>query len=227
MVNIWIFIFIVLSNFWIWRIFATNAWVGLLIVLASLTLNFASKWFYLLLFALLIIQVGYSKITLPWKINTYQYQIQQQRLNEYPPITWLPIAHWLEQRPEAVIFYRVKENLFEVVDINHYFFSGYPRPSSINQEFIKLPYILLPLFIVGFFTFKKYDRKIIAAFIAPVFLASIIGWNNSLGIFSFMPFLFLAIANGLNRCLQLRLLIILFLLLYAASFIQLYSYARY
>lgn len=227
MVNIILILFVILSNFWIWKIFAANFYIALLIILATITLYFSSRLFYLLLIVLLIIQIIGTNKTLPWKINVYEYQMQQQRLREYPPITWLPIAHWLEQRPETVTFYRVKENLFEVLDINHYFFSGHPRPSLINQEFTKLPYILLPLFIIGLFTLKKYDRKIIAAFIAPVFLVSIIGVNNSLGIFSFMPFLSLAIANGLTKCLQRYLLIILFLLLYAVVSVQLYSYARY
>lgn len=227
MVNIILILFIILSNFWIWKIFAANFYIALLIILTTVTLYFSSKLFYPLLIILLIIQIIGTNKTLPWKVNVYEYQIQQQRLREYPPITWLPIAHWLEERPEVVTFYKIKENFFEVLDINHYFFSGYPRPSSVNQEFIKFPYILLPLFIIGFFTFKKYDSKIIAAFIAPVFLVSIIGGNNGLGIFSLMPFLFLAISNGLNKCLQRHLLIILFLLLYVGASIQLYSYARY
>lgn len=78
-----------------------------------------------------------------------EQRVVELRKSAYPPITWMPIAYWLEEKPVTVAVKRWSESLFENLDLNQYFFAGHPRERVGHIEVEKLPYLLMPLALLG------------------------------------------------------------------------------
>src|SRR5688572_26474061 len=110
-----IFLILISINLWSYRILSLNPLVLLLLLVVSVMLTIPLKKYSLILISLLTALLVYLQIstTSPISISATtieEQQIQRMRLNEYPPIEWLPVAHWLEGRPEAVLASKVQRN---------------------------------------------------------------------------------------------------------------------
>lgn len=203
--------FVLLANFWIWRILFNSVPLGLLVLASSIFLYLSfkrssKKYFFalLVLFSLLLIfqWKTTSKESLV-ELSNDEQRVQQMRLKEYPPIR-ISIAHWFENREESIAFFRILENFSETIDPNLYFFANHPRERVGINEFEKFPYIFLPLFFYGLVLSVAERRKLVLgmSFILPVVLISIIGHKNQLGPFSLFPFLAVSITHGLELLFQ-------------------------
>ena len=195
-------------------------------------------YFYIstVLFSLLLFfQWKTSFITSLTYRNDNEKVIQQEWLKAYPPIyikidgktIWIPIAHWLEQRKEFLVFYKLEENFSEVVDPNLFFFTNHPRERVGVREFEKFPYILLPIFIVGLFSIKKKNLKDVLLGLSPVVLISFIGNSNPMGPFALFPFFAAIISIGLAPNFSKKQFLIPFVALFILVFIQSFAYAKY
>ncbi|MCH7730114.1 hypothetical protein IID21_01130 [Patescibacteria group bacterium] len=253
--NFFIFVFVLLSNLWVWKIFGQNLLLGLLLVSASVLLYRliihkgaeALRYIFLVLFALLLFSQWQttqpSSLTL---LDNDQKRVQQMRLNEYPPIgisiagkkLWIPLAHWFEGRRETIAAFRIKKNFSEAIDPMLYFFANHPRERVGVEEFEKFPYILLPFFIFGIFSLsKKFRNKSLAlSLLAPLVLISFIGNKNPLGPFSLFPFLAVATATGITKAYKkialmpknkFKPVLLALFALFALVFLQVISYAKY
>jgi len=236
--------FFTLLNIWIWKVFLFSPIIAILIFCTTITFylslknrkKYLSKFIMLFLF-LLIFQV---KTTVPSSLTSLtndQIRQRDQRLREYPPVRinvfgktlWIPAAHLLEGRIESIAFSRIKENFFETLDPNLYFFANSPRQRIGIDEFEKFPYIYLPFFIYGvFFLFENKDKQIllISVFL-PIILLSVLGHNNPIGPFLLFPFLAVATTIGANELSIYVAKNRIFLIILLLILIQVISYEIY
>lgn len=205
-----------------------------------------NKFLYIFLASVLILvlfQINTTNLQDLSYLNNDEQRVQHMRLNEYPPVkislfgktVWVPIAHWLEERKEMIIFYRLEENFFQAIDPNLYFFSNHPRERVGVNEFEKFLYPLLPFFFVGIYRYVKEKQYfLIGTMFFSVIVISIVGFVNALGPFLIFPYISLAIYLGLEHVyvriqkwsiVNKVVAVSTFLLLYGLSFVQILTYA--
>lgn len=212
-----------MANLWIYKIFAVNLVLGMLILLATISLFKNSKFFWLLYIPILIIQIQTTNKTSLTAISNDDRRIIDMRLRSYPS-RYLRFGYWLEERKESIIFSKVATNFFENMDPNLYFFANSPRQRVGIREFEKFPYVLLPFFLLGVFGLisNKNKKFWLISFLIPLTVLSIIGNKNSLGPFSFFPFFAVSIYEGLKK-LQTKHLKI-FIIVLVLVMVQIISY---
>jgi hypothetical protein len=211
-----------LLNTWIWIIYSSSKVIFLLSILSSVALFLLSKrkekFIYKILFfvvftALLNFQFTTTDESSLTNLNNYQQWIQAKRIKEYPPVyisafgkaLWFPVERWFEEDTTYVSFYRLTDNVYQVLDLNLYFFGNHPRERLEHKEFQKFPYVVIPLFLLG--VLKIAERKridiFVLSFLIPVVLLTVIGSKNDMGPFSLFPFIIVSILLGtegfLNR----------------------------
>lgn len=212
-----------LANLWIYKIFAINFFLGILVFLATVLLIKNSKFFLFLFVPLLFFQIQTTNRPSLTAISNDDRRVIDMRLRSYPP-KFLRLGYWLEERKESLFFNRVATNLFENIDPNLYFFSNHPRERVGIREFEKFPYILLPFFLLGVLNFVSKKNKLfwLISFLIPLTILAIIGNKNNFGPFSLFPFMAVSINEGLKK-LQTKHLKIFFIVL-VLVLIQIISY---
>jgi hypothetical protein len=249
--NFLLFLIAVFGNLWLWRILNSNIWLGIVLIVFSYLLIKAiegKKFNFILVslfFVVLLFQWETTVVRDLVSLNNDEQRLQQQRLKEYPPVKislggktlWIPIAHWFEGRRESIAFSRIKQNLFEDLDLNLYFFAGHPRERIGFKEFEKFSYVLLPFFILGIFNLVKNKKySLIPFFVFPLALLAIIGNNNQVGPFSVFPFITAGIYKGSDTFYkyvsgfsfkQRALILIVVFLVFLLSMLQIISYSRF
>jgi len=220
-------LFVLIMNLWIWKIFSFNILIGIFVILTSFSLYYKKIGLSLLLIIILLFfqYKTSSKNSLTF-LNDNEKLQQEVRLRGYPPSN-IPIANWLENRKESLVFYKVEANFSEVVDPNLYFFANHPRERVGVVEYEKFAYILLPFFVLGLLLLKKEDLPTLLLSLSPFILISIIGNSNPVGPFSLFPFLVTYISLGLAPVFAQKKYLFIFLLLFALVFIQTLAYAKY
>lgn len=238
MINLIVFFAILFANVWIWKIFSFSLLLGVLIIASSISLLIYfeknKKAFLAIAFILLIFVFAKSfPQTVNLSFNEQEKLLEIQRVKEYPPITLLPVAHWLEERPETITVYKFTQNLSLVLDPNLYFFANHPRERAAYSEIERFTYILLPFFVYGIFLLiskKKYLFLILFSGI-PLLVYSITGLNKNVEPLLFFPFFIVTIYSGITEFLikipekKLLQLLVVFVLLYILVFAQNIIYA--
>ncbi len=211
------------ANLWIYKVFAVNFLLGVLILISTILLLKSNKLFLLLFIPVLFFQIQTTKKTSLTAISNDDRRIIDMRLRSYPP-KFLRLGYWLEERKESLFFNRVATNLFENIDPNLYFFANHPRQRVGIKEFEKFPYVLLPFFLLGVFDSLHRKNKLfwLISFLVPITILSIIGNKNNLGPFSLFPFFAVSIYKGLKKLRSKYLTIIIIVL--ALVLIQIISY---
>jgi hypothetical protein len=244
-----IFLLLSLGNLWIWRIFQLNIFLALLALVTSFFLYISyvktpRYLFLIILFcSLCVFQYRMTSIQGLATLTKNEELMQIQRIKEYPstyisfgPTTfWIPAAQWFEGRKETIVVRHMTENLFNVLDLNLYFFSNHPRERVGYSEFEKFPYILFPFFLYGIYILFIRNRKLLLiSFFLPLLLFMLIGSKSELGPFVFFPFISCANAVGLQSAFEnikdltyRRYLFSAFVFIYILVFIQIFSYAFY
>jgi hypothetical protein len=203
--RIFLFLVITLGNVWIWRVFRENFLIGLVLVFCSWffynSIKFGKfqKLSLVLLFVLLAFQLSKTEVRSLTYLTEGERVIQIRRLNEYPAVGfsigakkyWVPLAHWLEQRPETLALYRVQSNLKDVLSPNLYFFANHPNERVGVREHEKFPYIIFPFFVLGLLSldFKKNRATLSFFILAPVLLVGFAGSYFDVEPVSFFPFI--------------------------------------
>lgn len=189
------------TNLWIWRVLIQNIFIGILLLIITILL--AHRLFVFSLLTMVLICVWQIKTTQPVSlvaISNDDRRVIDMRLKAYPA-RFLRVGHWLEERKESLAFRRISQNLFENLDLNLYFFANHPRQRVGIKEFEKFPYVLLPVFLIGFFGLlsQKYLLFWLVSFFLPLLVLSFVGNQNSLGPFSLFPFFSIVIFRGLEK----------------------------
>ncbi|MFH1561030.1 MAG: hypothetical protein ABID04_00420 [Patescibacteria group bacterium] len=199
---------LILLTPWFWRLLLANQTITFFVCLVSVLLFYFNRFKkgQLLLLVCFFLLLGMQLVGVERRdllsLDNDQQRVQQMRLGEYPPIrigqVWIPLAHWLEGRSETILFYRIKQNVFELIDPNLYFFANHPRERAGMDEFEKLPFFFFPLFVFGFLSElgKKGLGYYFLFLILPVLLLSVWGNIGRLGPFCLFPFLMISIFDG-------------------------------
>lgn len=182
----WAIIFFSLANFWIWRIFGVSIILGIAVLLATFFLSKKKRFAFIAFFSMvLFFQWSLTNRVCPTCLSPLEYDSQQMRLKQYPPLQ-IPLAYWIEARPESIALFRIEENFFKMLNLSFYFF---------GRE--KFPLIYLPLFFIGLYKIvKKGDAFFICSLPIPIVLISFIGNQNPLSYFSLFPFFIVSFANA-------------------------------
>ena len=227
-------LFVLIFNLWLIKIFTYSMVIGITVILASVFIYLSiyegkKRYYYisaLFISILLIFQYKTSSINPLTFLNEIEKIEQQERMRGYPR-HFYRFANWLEQRKEALIFYKLQENFFEVMDPNLYFFANHPRERVGIVEYEKFPYIFLPFLVIGLLSFKKSGLITLLLSVSPLMLLSLIGNSNPVGAFSLFPALAAFIAVGLEPVFKNKKYFFAFLVLFSLVFIQTISYATY
>ena len=182
--------------------FPRNLIFFVVLVLSSVILikSLTNKRLYFLsiifIFGLLALQITSSNIVNLTELTNDQIRVRDTRLNEYPPIN-IPIAYWMEAKPVTIALTRIRQNLFEQLDPNLYFFAGHPRERVGGAEFEHFPYFLFPFFLAGIVVASKKHKFLIGVTLAVILITSLFGINNKAGNFALFPLLVVFIYLGL------------------------------
>lgn len=237
------FIFVLLGNLWIWKIFGISIPLALVVIISStllwLSIIDGQKKYWLIALCAFAVLLFFDYKTSSVNSLTFLNDDEQihlwERLTAYPPIKinlgskiiWIPAANWLEQRKETLIFYKLEENLSEIIDPNLYFFANHPRERVGATEFEKFPYILLPFFLIGLLSINKKNSKVFLLAASPFALNSFIGNSNPAGPAALFPLIAISTSLGLSKIFSKKAILIPFFILFIFVFIQTLSYAQY
>jgi len=234
-------IFALLFNYWIFILFSTNFFVGLLVLILTF---YVYKFFksekrkltkpllVFFLFTLLFQSLTTQEKSLTIIENDDRREIDM-RLKAYTP-KFLRVGYWFEERKESIAFTRVSSNFFENIDPNLYFFANHPREKVGVKEIEKFPYILLPVFLIGLVEIlkRKYVKFWLISFFVPLVFLSFIGNINPMGPFILFPFFVITISEGFGpiaRWLEKKPKYVKFFIyiLFILIFIQGFAYEIY
>lgn len=201
-------LFIVFSNFWIYKILTQNILTGVTLAITSLfiILKPGSKLIVIGLLLLFFLQTQTTSIKSLVLLDNDEQRVQSERIRSYPltyidlgiKVIWLKPDSWIEKNNLVIAFSKLEENLFANLDLNRYFFGGFPRNKP--EDFEKFPLAYLPIFVLGVFNFlkKKLFKDLGILFITPLVLFSFLGNDNRLGSFAFFPFFMLMFLEGIK-----------------------------
>lgn len=201
-------LFLTLSNFWIYKIFSLNFLIGFSVFVITTVIGLGSnrRFFIAAMLFLTILQIQTTSIKDLSILDNDEQRVQSERSRSYPltyidfkfRVLWLKPVEWIEQNKFIIALSRIEENLFESLDLNYYFFGGFPR--NMPSDFEKFPFILLPFFLAGVFRFvyirKYFDLALL--FFLPVILLSLVGFDNRYGFFILFPFIIFSSMEGIN-----------------------------
>jgi len=207
MIALAMFSFLVVLFFspWIWEVYSQNILVFFVLVLASFALYKGKQFLFILLSIVLFFSFFKTTQKTPLGFLTpVENAVQTKRLNSYPPLPVTKLPYWLEQREETLTVYKLQKNLTNFFDINYYFFGSYPREQQTPGEFVKFPFVYLPLALIGSFVAikGKHGRKVIIYIVVSAFLVSVIGDKNHKGLYINFPLLAVATTIGLKKTLN-------------------------
>ncbi len=212
----WVAFAVSVLSFWLFRIYQTSPILSIIVLVSAGSLFFLTYFpkitrlrsvFIISLAVVLIFQFRTTNRTsLTTLSNDEQHTQKTRMIDEYPLVRipvgsktlWIPAAHWLDGRKEAIAFWKIWKNAGQALDINLYFFGNHPRGRVGIGEFEKLSYTLFPFFFVGILTFnwKRNWKVSFAAFLLPLVLTSIWGHQTPLGPIGLAPFFFATTAWG-------------------------------
>lgn len=199
-------VFLIFSNFWIYKILSQNLFTGILLgVLTLIILLTTNKKITIVILAILILlQFQTTSIKSLTLLDNDEQRVQSERIKSYPPsyidlglkVIWLKPADWIERNNLVIGLSRIEKNFFESLDINKYFFGSFPRNKP--EDFEKFPFAYLPVFIIGVYLLikKKNYWDLTALFILPVVAMTYMGSDNRLGPFIVFPFFLKSIFEG-------------------------------
>ncbi len=201
-------LFLALSNFWIYKIFSLNFLTGfsVFVITTAIGLGINRKFFIASMLILTILQIQTTSLKDLSLLDNDEQRVQSERSRSYPltyidfkfKVLWLKPVEWIEQNKFIIALSRIEENIFESLDLNYYFFGGFPRNMPYDYE--KFPFILLPFFLAGVFRLV-YIRKyfdLVLLFLVPVVVLSVIGFDNRYGFFILFPFIIFSSMEGIN-----------------------------
>lgn len=233
-------VFLIFSNFWIYKILYQNLFAGILLGVLTLIIlqNTRKKITALCLAVLILFQFQTTSIKSLTLLDNDEQRVQSERIKSYPPtyidlglkVIWLKPADWIERSNLVIGLSKVEKNFFESLDLNKYFFGSFPRNKP--EDFEKFPFAYLPVFILGVYLLikKKNFWELTVLFILPVVIMTYLGSDNRLGPFIIFPFFIKSISEGANwlrdKFKGSKFFYITFVILVLLSFILQISYGK-
>lgn len=216
----WHYVFILLANNWIWKVFSQNFLIFIAIIFESIILSLiffkklSKKWlilFWVMFFLIIFLQI---KTSLPQSLTLLdndEQRIKQERLKFYNPSNhYLRVIFYrLDLRDHLegdfnIATFRILRNFFETIDPNVYFFAGHPRERVWANDFKKFPFILILPFLLGIYKLFSSKNMLVYLYLGiSILILSFIGHKNILGSFILFPVIILTIFVGINSLIKL------------------------
>ena len=209
------FLVVVFGNSWIWKIFKSDFWLGMGLLMAGVVLYALVSNSPLRKILPLVLLMG----VLMWQqwvttnraglteMSAEEMFLRQERVGYYPEF-FKRGGVWWELRPEMVAVRMVGGNFFQAIDLNYYFFAGHPRESIGVPIISKFSFIYYFIFLLGVVQLIKVRRKIVGFWIfvvlgfgLPIGLLSVTGHENLLGPVVMFPGMVVVIYLGIKRLL--------------------------
>lgn len=109
---------------------------------------------------------------------------QLRRMNEYPPAAYR-LANYIENRPEAVVYFKLEKNFIDTFDL-------------LTLFSVYFPPLLLPFFLLGYFeAVRTYPKLVLTLTALPVGLMTAIGHQYARGPISLFPIIIAASIYGM------------------------------
>lgn len=195
---------VIFANWWWWSVFSTQPINGILMLLSGgitlIGLGKNKRW--LLILAVIIMSILQWQTTTPRSLialSNDEQRVVEERKSAYPPITWAPVAYYLEEKPVSIAVGRWLGSVFENLDPNQYFFANHPREGIATNAIEKLPFVLLPLALLGLYLLFFSSRFLFLVTAVPIFILALIGNQNQFGGLSTWPLWIAAIDMGWRR----------------------------
>lgn len=194
-----------LSNFWIYRIYEHNFFLGELLIieaalLSMVALNQKGKIVTILIFVILFI-LGFFLLKNNFDKNIFSVStIESIQIEERKMFYGTELGKFYGNRIGIVYFHnlrgifgKINDNLFTSLDLSLYF-ETYPE---------KYPLFFAPLFIIGFLSFLLNIRTVIVIYILiAIGISSFVTIDSKLGPITMFPFISLCIAIGLRKLIE-------------------------
>lgn len=210
--NTIVFVFILLGNFWIWKVFSFHFLLGVFLTIVSIFLYSAtsSRKVKLLTFGLLILlvifQVKTGEIFTASEFSKEQKTFQTQRMGYYNQgIVSRGIRYLFEVKDGGRIIFGFLGNISEVVDPNLYFFANHPRERVGVKEFSKFPFLYVFPFWIGLMQIlmEKNEQSFRILFLLSISLYGFAGSRNEVGPFLLFPFFVYILTIGTQRLIDM------------------------
>lgn len=209
------YLLVAFANFWIWRVIKINPFLGLVLILLSLTfgylicIKFNKK--ILLIFLLLVLMTGYQVMVTGFDKNLVTITPDQQKKLDERHGYFVGNLGILFQNKFTLRFYKdiypylnvYQNNIFNSLAPNLYFFSNHPREREKIEEFAKYPSILLIPFLVGMVgLFSTSQYLILLYFVFALIITGFVKQSYLLGPILFFPLINFLITIGLFKIYQ-------------------------
>lgn len=195
---------VIFANWWWWSMFLSDHILGLMMLFSGLLTWQALRKNKKLLFlvAIVIMSVVQWKTTVPRSLTNLtndQQRLVEERKSAYPPITWAPVAYYLEEKPVTIAVGRWMGSIFENLDINQYFFANHPREGVTTNAVEKLPFILLPMALLGLYLLFFSDRMLLILSMISISVLAFWGNQNKFGAVATWPLWIASIDTGWRK----------------------------
>lgn len=199
-----IFLFVCLTNAWIWRILGSSPLLGLGLIILSFLLVFNLKIPSLILLAVL----GTFLLTNTFDTNLlYVSPLENDRLENRHEYYAQGLGKIYRNRIGIYLHYNISpyvgrflKNLAYNLDPNLYFFANHPRERGVAIEFEKFSYFLLPIFVIGVISVLSGSSEFLILYFTLSLLISAFAFPGyDLGPILLFPFIVAVLYLGVVR----------------------------
>lgn len=212
-----IFIFVVITTPWTWKILNNNILICLLLILIAyifLKLLLIKRIIIelIILFGLAFLVVSVINLQLGFDQQLDKLDVNEEvKLNErhryYAKdlgaffLNKYSLNYYKNYNP---YFYKFQRNFFSVLDSNLYFFASHPRERAGINEFVKFPSLYLVFFILGIiYSLKLRSLLVIVYLLVAALINGFLSPAFELGPILFFPFVTALTALGVIYSISL------------------------
>lgn len=193
------FPFVLFASSWMWQLYLSGQYFELIVSVAfSIFLYFAlgktkaiAIFLYISTFIIFFSNFQISKsVFYLEELDIYNLNIRRSYYSGDL------VGRFAENKPLKFLT-NYKQNFFQGIDPNFYFFANHPRERGGISEFEKLSPIFIPLFLIGVIDYLR--RRIYQPFYYSLFTLSLISTGGMIDNFSYLlfPFFALSIYHGI------------------------------
>ncbi|MBI2600790.1 hypothetical protein HYW42_02450 [Candidatus Daviesbacteria bacterium] len=197
-----------LLNFWVWRIFQGNIFLGVILLFLTFILfrlyqDKKGKLLIALLISIVLVSLfvlgeGWDKTI--FAKSPAQVLLQDRRhgyLADNLGKAFTNKASQIFYARFSTPIYKMQENVFSTLDLNLYFFASHPRERAGIDDFEKYSFVFLPVFLIGFVKLLSEKKKIVIYyFLLALVVSAFISSKYRFGPVFFFPLINLAITIG-------------------------------
>ena len=206
--DLFIVLFLIFSNLWIWKIARHSSVLAFLLITLTTLLVYKKNFVVLIILSLLSIFLLRSNFDtnllyispLEKDLVASRHEYLAQGIGRFYR-NRLGLYYQGEMYP---YMYKIYSNFFFVIDPNLYFFDSHPRERVGVGGFAKFSALTLPLFILGLYTLIRGKLTFVHGyFLVSIAVSTLIFPGYELGPVLMFPFIVYVLYLGFHSCLDL------------------------